>query len=58
LTCKAMEMEFGGYAVPMADGGYVASITLLIPGGDGRPAAPDADSGKVLGPKEATAGWD
>lgn len=47
-----------------ADGGvdaekpYVANIALLIPGGDGRPAAPDTDIGEVLDPKDATAGWD
>jgi hypothetical protein len=46
-----------------ADGGvdvekpYVASIALLIPGGDGRSVAPDTDIGEV-DPKDATAGWD
>lgn len=35
---------------------YVASIALLIPGGDGRPAVPDTDSGEVvLDPKDGTA---
>ena len=37
---------------------YVANIALLVRGGDGRPAAPDADIGEVLDPKDATAGWD
>ena len=36
---------------------YVASIALSIPGGDGRPAAPDTDSGEVLDPKDAPDGW-
>ncbi|KAN0102428.1 hypothetical protein V8E52_011128 [Russula decolorans] len=33
---------------------YVANIALLIPVGDGRPAARDTDIGEVLDPKDAT----